>query len=305
MRVGVIGLGRLGKIHSRIYHKSSGAQIAALCDINKTRLKETANFLNISPFSTQNYKKVLDKRINAVSIATDTSSHYEITKFFLENGVHCLVEKPLVTDLKQARHLLSLARKNKRLLMVGLVERFNSAYQAVKSITKRPRFIECHRLSLYPHRSLDISVILDLMIHDLDIILDLVKDKIATVEAVGVKVLSSDLDIANVRLRFTKGCVANITSSRISQEQNRKIRIFLPSAYISLDYANQEAEIYRKRKNEIQKKEIHIEKDEPLKKEILCFLHNIRKKKKDYASTHQAIKALELALKIEKKASKR
>ena len=302
MKIGIVGLGKLGKIHARIYHKSTNADIACLCDINKTRLKETADILNINPYSTQDYKKVLNKKVSAVSIATDTSSHYEITKFFLENGVHCLVEKPLVTDIKQAKNLLSIARKNKKLLMVGLVERFNSAYQVVKKLAKKPRFIECHRLSCYPHRSLDISVILDLMIHDLDIILDLVKDKVTSVEAVGVNVLSQDLDIANVRLKFKKGCVANITSSRVSQEQTRKIRIFLPSAYISLDYANQEAEIYKKQKNEIQRQQIHIEKDEPLKKEIQNFLYSIHKKLKDYASTHQAITALGLALKIEKKA---
>jgi predicted dehydrogenase len=304
MNIGVVGVGKLGKIHTRIYKENNTHRLTGICDINRARLESVKKELEIDVFSTTDYKNLLSKNIQAVSIASDTGSHYSVAKFFLENNIHCLVEKPLTTDIKQAQDLLDVAKKNNVLLMVGLVERFNSAFQEVKKIAKNPVFIECHRLTPFPHRSLDISVVLDLMIHDLDIILSLVKSDLEKAEAIGVNVLSDKLDIANARLTFKNGCIANITSSRISQEKTRKIRLFLHNAYISLDYAEQGADIYQKQNNRITKESLKVEKQEPLKKEIEYFLSNIGKKTKDYTFTYETIAALKLALQIEKQAGK-
>ena len=303
--IGVIGLGKLGKIHARIYKELPGIRLSGFCDKSPQVLKEAKDKLKLEIFSTRDYKKLLGLGIKAVSIASDTSSHYKIAKFFLKHRVHCLVEKPLVTKVNQAEELLRLARKNKTILMVGLVERFNSAFTAIRKIAKNPKFIECHRLTPFPERSLDISVVLDLMIHDLDIILHIVKAKPVKYESVGVKVLSQNLDIANARLTFKNGCIANITSSRISREQTRKLRIFLPSAYISLNYAKQEVEIFTKKANQIDQVKIPVLKEEPLKKEIQQFIKNIKKAPKDYTPAHDAVSALKLALNIEKNAKSR
>lgn len=305
MKTGVVGIGKLGKIHSRIYQENPGTDLVGICDVNKDELVKTKEYLDPDIFTTSDYKELLKTNVQAVSIASNTPSHYKIAKFFLQNGIHCLVEKPLVTDIKKAEELLEIAQKKNILLMVGLVERFNSAFEAVKRIADKPVFIECHRLTPYPYRSLDISVVLDLMIHDLDIILNLVKSNLKKTESVGVKVLSDKLDIANCRLSFENECIANITSSRISKEKTRKIRLFLPDSYISLDYAEQGAEIYKKKHNKIEKEDLKVKKEEPLKKEIYYFIKNTTCDKRDYTFTYETISALKLALKIEKQAYNR
>ena len=298
MNVAVIGAGKLGKIHARIYNELPEAQLKSICDINPESVKGL-DFLKDIPLC-KDYKDILKENIDAVSIATPTSSHFEIARFFLENNISCLVEKPITQDVKSAKLLLNLAKRRKVFLMVGMIERFNTAYQKIKNIIKDPKFIECHRLSPYPGRSLDISVVLDLMIHDLDIILDLVQDKIKKTEAVGIKVLSNSPDIANVRIRFKNSCIANITTSRVSDEKIRKIRVFFPSSYISLDYANQEAKIYQKKAQGIEKTILSLPKDEPLKKEIEYFLKMTQQKQFDYSIAEKSIQALDLSLKIEK-----
>lgn len=298
MKVGVVGIGKLGRIHARIYKGLAGVKLAALSDINPH-----APSLLYSPCDVPFYancKDMLKEKIQAVSIATSTNTHYKIAKFFLENKVSCLVEKPITSNADQAKELLKIAKRNKVFLLVGMVERFNTAYQKIKKIIKKPKFIECHRLSTYPARSLDISVVLDLMIHDLDIILDLADNKIKKLDAVGLKVLSKSPDIANVRLQFDNGCIANITSSRISDERMRKIRVFFSSSYVSLDYASQEAKIYQKKKYNIEKTKLHLAGNEPLREELQYFIKETGKKKYNYALTEKSIEALEACLKIEK-----
>lgn len=294
LRVGIVGIGKLGSIHLRIYKE--------LKNIGKIYLVDTSPKVLDCHKECQHLKDYQDLkgRVDLVSIATPTSSHYRIAKFFLKNRIPVLVEKPLTQDLTEAKKLIASSKKNKTLLFVGHVERYNNAYLAIKKIIKNPLFIECHRLSPYPHRSLDISVVLDLMIHDLDIILYLLKDSVKKIDAKGVKVLSSTEDIANARITFSRGCVANITSSRISQKRERKIRIFMPNAYISLDYAEQTVEIYKKLKTKIIKKLLPINKEEPLKKEIADFVHLVTKKKSSTGYAEAAKDALELACKIEK-----
>ncbi|MFA6282062.1 MAG: Gfo/Idh/MocA family oxidoreductase, partial [Candidatus Omnitrophota bacterium] len=239
-------------------------------------------------------------KVDFVSIAVPTSSHFEIAKFFLNNKIPVFVEKPITQKAFEAKKLIELAQKNKTLIFVGHVERYNNAYLAIKKLVDNPLFIECHRLSPYPNRSLDISVVLDLMIHDLDIILDLVRDKVKKVEAKGVKVLSSTADIANVRITFENGCVANITASRISAKRERKIRIFLSHCYISMDYAEQQAEIYQKTGQQITKQVLEINKEEPLKKEIMDFVDMVKNNNTSIEDAAKAKDALNLALQIEK-----
>ncbi|MDD5069350.1 MAG: Gfo/Idh/MocA family oxidoreductase [Candidatus Omnitrophica bacterium] len=294
MKVAVIGLGKLGSIHLRIYREIAEIKKIYAVDTDESKLIDYKDLETLS-----DYRHLKDK-VDLVSIATPTINHFEIAGFFLANKIPVLVEKPITVDTAQAKKLIDLSKKNKTLLFVGHVERYNNAYIAAKKIIKNPLFIECHRLSLYPNRSLDISVILDLMIHDLDLVLDLAKDDIRKVEAKGVKVLSPSEDIANARITFKNGCVANITASRISVKRERKIRIFMNRAYISLDYAQQTVEIYQKVGNEIKKEVLAIDKEEPLKKEIAHFVSMVRKKmfRLDYAEKSK--NALELAIKIRK-----
>lgn len=294
MKVGIVGIGKLGSIHLRIYGEIKDVAKIYIVDTDPTKLKP---YPNIPSYN--NYHDLLGK-VDFVSIAAPTKNHFKIAEFFLKNRVPVLVEKPITQKASEAQKLIKLAKENKTLIFVGHVERYNNAYLAIKKIVKKPLFIECHRLSPYPNRSLDISVVLDLMIHDLDIILDLVRDKIKKVEAKGVKVLSDTADIANVRITFKNGCVANITSSRISTKRERKIRIFLPHCYISMDYAQQQAEIYQKTGLQITKQLLDINKEEPLKKEIIDFVDMVKNNNFAIEAAAKAKDALDLALRIEK-----
>ncbi|MCF7871167.1 MAG: Gfo/Idh/MocA family oxidoreductase [Candidatus Omnitrophica bacterium] len=293
LKAAIIGLGKLGSIHLRIYKESKKIEKIYLVDTDKRALKEPG----LPVYS--DYRSLKDK-VDLVSIATPTSTHFEIARFFLENKIPVLVEKPISKNPQEAKKLIKIAQKNKTLIFVGHVERFNSAYLKAKETIKNPLFIECHRLSPYPHRSLDISVVLDLMIHDLDIILDLASANIKKIEAKGVKVLSNTADIANCRISFKNGCVANITSSRISLKKERKIRIFMPNKYVSIDYANQSVDVYQKEKNQISQQTLKIEKKEPLKKEINHFIEMVDKKSFDISSAQGAKNALLAAAEIEK-----
>ncbi|UCC95607.1 MAG: Gfo/Idh/MocA family oxidoreductase [Candidatus Omnitrophota bacterium] len=294
MRTSIVGVGKLGSIHLRIYKEINEIEKIYLVDIDEAKL------LAHKDLSTFKDYRELKGKVDLVSIATPTITHFEIAKFFLDNRIPALVEKPLTQNANEAEKLIELSKKTKTLLSVGHVERYNNAYLAAKKLITKPLFVECHRLSPYPARSLDISVVLDLMIHDLDIILDLVKDEPERIDAKGVKVLSPTEDIANVRITFQKGCVANITSSRISVKRERKIRIFLPNCYVSLDYANQNVEIYRKVEKQILHQTLSIDKEEPLKKEITEFVNLAKNNtfKIEYAA--KAKDALSLALKIQR-----
>lgn len=296
VNLAVIGIGHLGKKHARIYSElSSKVNLIGLCDINPERLKEARNEFPTEQFS--DYRKLLGK-VDTLSICVPTKSHFAIAKDFLLNNTHLLIEKPMTVTLKEADELIRLAQKNNLILQVGHVERFNSAFQSIKTLAKNPLFVECHRLNPFPNRSLDIGVVLDLMIHDIDIILGLVDAEISDIQAVGVKVLTDYEDIANARITFKNGCVCNLTASRISDETMRKIRLFLKETYISLDYVKQEAFIYKKQGKLISKQPLPIEKEEPLKQELESFIDCVLNQKKPLVSGIEGRTALELALKI-------
>jgi len=298
IKLGVIGVGHLGSIHARIYHQLPEAELVAISDINPQRLKEISGQFGVKGYI--DYRRLFGQ-IQAASIAVPTSRHYRIAKDCLKHNISLLVEKPFTTSLAQADELIKLAQSKRLTLQVGHIERFNSAFVATQKLIKNPLFIECHRLSPFPHRSLDVGVILDLMIHDIDIILGLVKSKIKRIDAVGAKVLTAFEDIANARLEFANGCVCNLTSSRISEEPVRKIRIFFKNNYISLDYKNERAFLYQKMKESISKRPLPIEKEPSLKKELISFLECLVKRKKPIVSGHVARQALALALEIKNK----
>jgi len=230
-----------------------------------------------------------------------TSAHFEIGRDLLGKGKHLLTEKPIAENPANATELAEFAAQQNLILQVGHVERFNPVLSALEARLTHPRFIEAHRLSPYPHRSTEIGVVLDLMIHDLEIILHLVRSPIETIDAVGVPVLSRGEDIANARLRFENGCVANITSSRISPESMRKIRVFQEDAYLSLDYQDQSGEIYRREGGKIVRSEVEIEREEPLKRQILSFIECARGGLQPRVSGFEATAALELAVEITKR----
>lgn len=295
IKVGVIGVGVLGSIHARLYSRLRDAELVGICDIDPKRLNLVARDLKCRAFT--NYRKFIGL-VDAVSIAVPTSLHYDITRECLLKGVNLLVEKPITLNLSQADKLLELARKKGLILQVGHVERFNSAVRTIKHFIKNPRFIECHRLGPFVKRVADVGVVLDLMIHDIDIVLALVNSKVRNIEAVGVKILSNFEDIANARITFESGCVCNLTASRVSPETLRKIRIFEEDAYISLDYANQSALLYKKYNKRIIKKEVTIKKEEPLKAELESFIECVKNKKRPIVSGKEARDALFVAIEI-------
>lgn len=295
IKVGVIGAGRLGSVHARIYSELPQVRLIGVCDVLTERAQLLADAYGAKVF--QDYKELLPL-VDAVTVASPTNTHSRIAKHVIHQGRHVLIEKPVTDDLREARQLTRLANRHNVILQVGHVERFNSAFVATKKLAVHPRFIECHRLSPFPHRSLDIGVVFDLMIHDIDIVLGLVRSPVRRIDAVGVSVLTPFEDIANVRLTFRNGCIANLTASRISDEPMRKIRIFLRDAYISLDYQAQEAFCYKKEKTAITKTAIPIEKEEPLRAEIEDFINCVRHNWRPVVSGLEAYQALKLATQI-------
>jgi predicted dehydrogenase len=295
IKVAVVGTGYLGSLHAKLYKEIESCKLAAICDVDKNRLTELSSQLGVPGFS--DYKKLFGQ-VDAISLSVPTKLHYSLSVEFLKHGIHVLVEKPITETLKQANTLIRLAKKNKLILQVGHVERFNSAFSAAQVFFKNPYFIECHRLSNFPNRSLDVGVVLDLMIHDIDIVLGLVKSEIKRIDAVGVGVLTPFEDIANARITFKNGCVCNLTASRISDESMRKIRIFLKNAYISLDYKNVQAFIYRKTPQGIVKEALPIEKEQPLKKELSSFIDCVRNHTQPLVSGEVGRSALAAALQI-------
>jgi predicted dehydrogenase len=298
LRVGVVGVGHIGKNHARLYAETETAKFAAIYDTDAEIAAQIAEQYQVRAASSLDEFAEL---IDAATVATPTNSHFSVAHPLLEKGKHLLIEKPITDNTAQASQLAELAAQRRLVLQVGHVERFNPVLGALEARLSHPRFIEAHRLSPFPNRSTDIGVVLDLMIHDLEIILHLVRSPVQTIDAVGVPVLSRREDIANARLRFENGCVANITSSRISPERMRKIRVFQEDAYLSLDYQNQTGEIHRRIGGGIAREEVAIEREEPLKRQILSFIECARTGVRPKVSGFEATAALELAVEITKR----
>ena len=295
LRVGVVGVGHIGSNHARLYAEIPSAEFTAVYDTDPVRASAIAR-----KYGAQIASSVWEfgDLVDAASVATPTTSHYDVARSLLQSGKHLLIEKPITESTKQASELANMASDNNLILQVGHVERFNPVLSALEARLSHPRFIEAHRLSPYPERSTDIGVVLDLMIHDLEVILHLVRSPVQTIDAVGVPVLSKSEDIANARIRFENGCVANVTSSRISPERMRKIRVFQEDAYLSLDYQNQTGEIYRRALGRITRDKVEIERQEPLKRELTSFVECAITGREPRVSGYQGTAALELAVRI-------
>ena len=298
IRVGVVGVGHLGAIHARIYSQLPEAQLVGVCDVAAERAQTIGQQFGATVYT---QARRLLPHVEAVSIAVPTADHFRVAKACLARGIHVLIEKPITRTLAQADALLALARNHQVVLQVGHVERFNSAFQGIAAILKEPRFIECHRLGPYTQRGTDVGVVLDLMIHDIDIVLWLVRSPVKRIEGVGVNVLSNSEDIANARLTFGNGAVANLTASRVTPETLRKIRLFQHDTYISVDYATQAVKVFQKRDGAIAHRELPIEREEPLKNELAAFLHAVRAKQRPVVSGEDAREALRVALAITRK----
>jgi predicted dehydrogenase len=301
IRVGVVGVGALGRHHARVYASLPDASLVGVADIKAGRAEEVAMPLETQAFT--DYRRLLGK-VDAVSIATPTTLHADIGAEFLDAGVNVLVEKPISHTLAEADQLINAAERSRRVLQIGHLERFNPAVKALREIVHRPRFFEAHRMGLFSPRSLDIDVILDLMIHDLDIISLLVCSPPAQISAVGIAILSRRIDIANARIQFADGCVANVTASRVSMEKIRKLRLFQKQEYISLDYTRQDVTIYGLvppkpgGTPEIAGRHLTPERKEPLEEELRSFLNAIRSGGGVECSGQEGRNALGLALQI-------
>jgi predicted dehydrogenase len=300
LRVAAIGVGHLGRHHARILSTLPGAMLVGVVDVKPVRAAEIAAAHGSRPFT--DYRDLLDQ-VDAVSIAVPTEAHLEVASAFLDRGIPVLVEKPLARSVEDADRMIALAAARGIVLAVGHTERFNPAVAAAAPLLQNPRFIEVHRLGTFPERSLDIDVVFDLMIHDLDVVLSIVRSPVASVEAVGVPVLTGRVDIANARLRFENGCIANITASRISRDRVRKIRFFQPDAYLSIDYAAQEVEVYRLVRAAgvrpgIEGGKLDVPREEPLVRELADFLGAVREGRPPLVTGHDGRRALELAERI-------
>jgi len=292
VKVGIIGVGYLGMQHARIISYLEEAELKAVADIDFKKALEIGNRHGVKYF--QNYEDMLDE-IDAGIVSTPTSEHFHISMNLLKNGKHVLVEKPITETIEQAEQLVDLARKNGLILQVGHLERFNPAVEAVEDMISEPKFIEVQRLGSFSARSLDVDVVLDLMIHDLDIILALIKDEVGVIRSSGIHVLSEKIDIANARLEFKSGCVATLTASRVHQGKVRKLRIFEPTSYYSIDYIDQEVKVFPLSGRQTDIKTLKIKKEEPLKKELENFLRCQAEGRPGKVSGEEGLRALRLA----------
>jgi predicted dehydrogenase len=294
--VAVIGAGSFGRHHLRILSKSPNAQLAGVVDSNPDRAAAAAAEYACPIFTSP---EDLAGKADAGIVAVPTFAHAEVGCALLESGIDVLVEKPIAHDLASAQRLVETAARHRRILQVGHLERFNPAVAALKNMVRLPLFFEIHRLSLFSPRSLDVDVVLDLMIHDLDIVLDLVGVMPEEIRAAGISILSDKVDIANVRLAFPGGCVANLTASRVSTERVRKLRLFQPHQYISLDYQKQDAMVFTVSGNQqIGFQPLSVAKDEPLRLEIEAFIEAVVSRRRPPASGEEGLRALEIALAI-------
>lgn len=302
LRTAVIGVGYLGRFHAQKYRELPNSELVAVVDSSADAAQKVA--MELGTVGLTDFRQVLGK-VDAVSVVVPTPLHFDVAGAFLEQGVHVLVEKPITETLAQAQALIDIARRKRCVLQVGHLERFNPAVQAAAKIIRTPRFIESHRLAPFKQRGTEVSVVLDLMIHDIDLIQELVGQSIASIDAVGAQVFSQDIDIANARLRFEGGCVVNTTASRVSLKQERKLRIFQDDAYLSIDLQQKILTVVRKKDTgpvespaQVAIDEQSFEQGDALKSEIEAFLGAIRDGTKPVVTGEDGMRALATAIQI-------
>ncbi len=303
LRVGVIGSGYLGKFHAEKYAAMDDVTLVGVADIDKAAAEKLAASLGTAAYT--DYKKFFG-RVDAVSIVVPTTEHYHISMDFLEKDVDIMVEKPITTTIEEADGMIDLAEKKGRIIQVGHLERFNPVVGQMKNIVGKPLFIEAHRLSLYKKRGTEVSVVLDLMIHDIDIILNFVKSVIIDIRAAGLSIISDHVDIASARIEFENGCVANITASRVSNRSERKIRIFQKNAYLSVDFGNSDITVVKKSETpagngpvpEMDTQLLTFDKWDALEKELRAFVDCVQHRGTPEVSGIEGRKALKTALAV-------
>ena len=302
LRVGVVGTGYLGKFHAEKYAQMDDVDLVGIADINKSQAEKIAKKYSVKAYTS--HKDILDK-VDAASIVVPTPVHFQVSRDFLKHDVDILIEKPMTTTIEEADELIGFAESKGLIIQVGHLERFNPAVIALRDYVKKPMFIESHRLSTYKERATDVSVVLDLMIHDIDIISNVVKSKIKNIHSAGIPVISGHVDIANARIEFENGCVANVTASRISTRDERKIRLFQRDAYISVDFANREIAVIKqsnKSKSSIipgmEMNNICFTKGDALEAELKSFVKAVKKREAPEVTGKVGRDALKIALSI-------
>ena len=302
LRVGVVGVGYLGKFHAEKYSQMDGVELVGIADSNRAQADIVSKKIKTNAYT--DYRDLIGK-VDAVSVVVPTPAHFKISRDFLKKDIDVLIEKPITVTLGEADELISISETRGLIIQVGHLERFNPAILALKDIVKDPRFIESHRLSTFKERGTDVSEVLDLMIHDIDIISGFVKSKIKNIHAAGIPVITDRADIANTRLEFMNGCVANVTASRISTKNERKIRLFQQDAYISVDFANHGITVIRKKDGEkesiipgMEIKQICFEKSDALKDELMAFVKAVSRREVPEVTGQVGRDALKVALSI-------
>ncbi|HLJ73977.1 MAG TPA: Gfo/Idh/MocA family oxidoreductase [Thermoanaerobaculia bacterium] len=291
-RIGVVGTGYLGRLHARVLTEIPEAEVAGFVEVNDSVAFGVSQTLGLHRFDSV---AALADAVDCAVVATPTTTHYDVACELIEAGCDVLVEKPITAEVEQGRRLIEVAKKNNRVLQVGHVERYNPAINAVAPLLHDIRYIEAERLGVFVGRSLDIDVLLDLMIHDLNLVLSLLNSKVTEVRAVGVPVLTEKVDITNVRLELENGAVANLTASRVSQERVRKVRFFSSEAYISVDTKEQEVKGFRLGNRAIEPIVVQVEKKEPLRAELEAFLQCVGDRKRPLVSGEDGVAAVALA----------
>ncbi len=298
VRVGVVGVGYLGQHHARVYSELPGVELVGVVDINQERSKEVAERYSTAAFF--DYRDLFGK-VDAVSIVVPTVIHRDIAGRFIEEGINILIEKPVTTSLKEAKELMEMANRKKVVLQVGHIERFNSAVVELSKIVDHPIFIDCSRMGPYTRRNTDVGVVLDLMIHDIDIVMSVVRDKVVKINASGYPVFSREEDIANAQLVFSHGCIANLTASRITRKKIRRMEVTQLDSFISIDYLEQELAVYKKTSSSfpyLLMEKPPMQKGEPLRLELEHFIKCVRNGEKPLVGLEEGTNALEVALNI-------
>ena len=304
LRAAVIGAGRLGSLHAQKYAAIDDVELAYIADIDSERARKLARETGARALT--DYRD-LSGKVDLLTVASPSITHHEVAAAMLSAGIDVLLEKPMAASLAQAHELAELAKKHQRVFQIGHLERFNPAIVRLRSIVSGPRFVECHRLAPFTERGTDVDVILDLMVHDLDVILSLAPSDVASVEAVGVAVLTDSIDVANARIRFKSGLIANISTSRVAPRRERKIRFFQPDAYISVDYEARTVQVYRKSPAPpgskfpiISAEQLDLSEGDPLADEIRSFVQSVRTRGIPAVSADDGLRVMELSERIRK-----
>jgi predicted dehydrogenase len=295
INVGVIGVGSIGAHHARIYSGLDDVNLVGVVDADDARLQEISSRYNCKAY--RSYKDMLHS-VDAVSIAVPTTLHFEIAMYFLKHNKNILVEKPVTTTLEEADNLIAEAEKRKLIFQVGHLERFNAGVSMISTMVDKPKFIESQRLSPFMGRGVDVDVTLDLMIHDIDIILSLVKSEISDLRATGARVLTENIDVAHAWLEFKNGCIAESVSSRIARGKKRRLKVFQHNAYLDLDYQSQEITCYAKTSGNIGKEIKKPGEKEPLKEQLISFIECVKNSTQPIVSGHEGKEALKVVLMI-------